>query len=193
MPLKQRTLGRAAPSAGDEWAGEAAGSDIASECSGALAVAVAAAVGSRSFAGVRGQRRAPCALRRLRARWPPAPPVRRGPALCPARARPPPASARIVRCPACLRFAWPCSARARSAGPVVRAFLERPETLAPFDGVPLTLVGVADKLMDRVIAAGVPAELVTDAPAHLVADPDVDVVVELMAATSRPAPWSRRR
>ena len=65
-------------------------------------------------------------------------------------------------------------------GPVVRAFLERPETLAPFDGVPLTLVGVADKLMDRVIAAGVPAELVTDAPAHLVADPDVDVVVELM-------------
>ena len=65
-------------------------------------------------------------------------------------------------------------------GPVVRAFLERPETLAPFDGVPLVLAGVADKFMDRVIARGVPAELVTDAPAHLVADPDVDVVVELM-------------
>jgi homoserine dehydrogenase len=64
--------------------------------------------------------------------------------------------------------------------PVVRAFLERPETLAPFDGVPLTLAGVADKLVDRVIARGVPSELVTDAPAHLVADPDVDVVVELM-------------
>ena len=63
---------------------------------------------------------------------------------------------------------------------MVRAFLARPETLAPFDGVTLTLVGVADKLVDRVIAAGVPAELVTDAPAHLVADPDVDVVVELM-------------
>ena len=48
-------------------------------------------------------------------------------------------------------------------GPVVRAFLERPETLAPFDGLRLTLVGVADKLVDRVIAAGVPAALVTDA------------------------------
>jgi homoserine dehydrogenase len=65
-------------------------------------------------------------------------------------------------------------------GPVVRAFLERPEKLAPFDGVRLTLAGVADKFMDRVIARGVPAAIVTDAPAHLVADPDVDVIVELM-------------
>jgi hypothetical protein len=65
MPLKQRTLGRAAPSAGDEWAGEAAGSDIASECSGALAVAVAvavaAAVGSRVVS--RRPRPAPRAVR----------------------------------------------------------------------------------------------------------------------------------
>src|ERR1035437_509668 len=65
-------------------------------------------------------------------------------------------------------------------GPVVRAFLERPEKLAPFDGVRLVLAGVADKFVDRVIARGVPAEFVTDAPAHLVADPAVDVVVELM-------------
>jgi homoserine dehydrogenase len=65
-------------------------------------------------------------------------------------------------------------------GPVVRALLERPEKLAPFDGLRLTLAGVADKLVDRVIARGVPAEIVTDAPAHLVADPDVDVIVELM-------------
>src|SRR5487761_2340420 len=65
-------------------------------------------------------------------------------------------------------------------GPVVRAFLERPDRLAPFDGVRLVLAGVADKLVDRVIARGVPAEMVTDAPAHLVADPAVDVVVELM-------------
>jgi homoserine dehydrogenase len=65
-------------------------------------------------------------------------------------------------------------------GPVVHAFLERPEKLAPFDGVRLTLAGVADKFTDRVIALGVPAEIVTDAPAHLVADPDVDVIVELM-------------
>src|SRR5487761_2223776 len=65
-------------------------------------------------------------------------------------------------------------------GPVVRAFLERPDRLAPFDGVRLVLAGVADKLVDRVIARGVPAEMVTDAPAHLVAAPAVDVVVELM-------------
>jgi homoserine dehydrogenase len=64
--------------------------------------------------------------------------------------------------------------------PVVRAFLERPGSLVPFDGVPLTLAGVADKFMDRLVARGVPAALVTDAPAHLVADPEVDVVVELM-------------
>ena len=64
--------------------------------------------------------------------------------------------------------------------PVVRAFLERPEKLAPFDGVQLTLAGVADTFMERVIAHGVPAGIVTDAPAHLVADPEVDVVVELM-------------
>ena len=64
--------------------------------------------------------------------------------------------------------------------PVVRAFLERPGSLAPFDGVPLTLAGVADLFMDRLVARGVPAAIVTDAPAHLVADPEVDVVVELM-------------
>jgi homoserine dehydrogenase len=64
--------------------------------------------------------------------------------------------------------------------PVVRAFLERPEKLAPFDGAPLTLAGVADTFMERVIARGVPAAIVTDAPAHLVADPEVDVIVELM-------------
>ena len=65
-------------------------------------------------------------------------------------------------------------------GPVVSAFLDWPERLAPFDGLRLTLAGVADRFMDRVIARGVPADLVTDAPAHLVADPDVDVIVELM-------------
>jgi homoserine dehydrogenase len=65
-------------------------------------------------------------------------------------------------------------------GPVVRAFLERADRLAPFDGAQLTLAGVADKFMDRVIACGVPAAIVTDAPAHLVADPDVDVIVEVM-------------
>jgi homoserine dehydrogenase len=65
-------------------------------------------------------------------------------------------------------------------GPVVRALLERPDQLAPADGLRLILAGVADKFMDRVLARGVPAEIVTDAPAHLVADPDVTVIVELM-------------
>ena len=65
-------------------------------------------------------------------------------------------------------------------GPVVSAFLDWPERLAPFDGFRLALAGVADRFMDRVIASGVPADLVSDAPAHLVADPDVDVIVELM-------------
>jgi len=63
---------------------------------------------------------------------------------------------------------------------VVRGFLQRPQKMAPFDGARLELVGVADRFMDRVIAAGVPAELVTDAPANLVADPGVDIIVELL-------------
>jgi homoserine dehydrogenase len=63
---------------------------------------------------------------------------------------------------------------------VVRAFERSPERLASTDGAPLTLVGVAVRDLDRARARGVPAELLTDAPAHLVASPDVDVVVECM-------------
>ncbi len=65
-------------------------------------------------------------------------------------------------------------------GSVVRAFLERPERLAPFDGSPLVLGGVAEKDVARATARGIPAGLLTDAPAHLVADPAIDVVVELL-------------
>ncbi|HSW43099.1 MAG TPA: homoserine dehydrogenase [Patescibacteria group bacterium] len=65
-------------------------------------------------------------------------------------------------------------------GSVVRAFLERPEKLAPFDGARLVLAGVAEKDFARAAALGVPPEIVTDAPAHLVADPEIDIVVELM-------------
>ncbi len=65
-------------------------------------------------------------------------------------------------------------------GSVVRAFLERPEKLAPFDGARLVLAGVAEKDFARAAARGVPADILTDAPAHLVADPGIDVVVELM-------------
>ena len=64
--------------------------------------------------------------------------------------------------------------------PVVRAFLERPESLAPFDGVPLDPRGRGRQVLERLVERGVPAAIVTDAPAHLVADPEVDVVVELM-------------
>lgn len=63
---------------------------------------------------------------------------------------------------------------------VVRAFLERSPRLLPADGAPLLLTAVAEKYTDRAIAGGIPAELLTDAPAHLVASDDVDVVVETM-------------
>jgi homoserine dehydrogenase len=63
---------------------------------------------------------------------------------------------------------------------VVRAFLDSPERLRPADGAALELAGVAVRDVAGAAAAGIPAGLLTDAPAHLVAAPDVDVVVELM-------------
>ena len=63
---------------------------------------------------------------------------------------------------------------------VVRALLEHPERLYAADGAPLVLAGVACRNIARARAAGIPADLLTDAPAHLVAAPDTDVVVELM-------------
>ncbi|MEW5990700.1 MAG: homoserine dehydrogenase [Chloroflexota bacterium] len=63
---------------------------------------------------------------------------------------------------------------------VVRALIERPETLLTADGAPLELHGVAVRDMARAVAGGIPDALLTDAPAHLVADPAVDIVVELM-------------
>jgi homoserine dehydrogenase len=65
-------------------------------------------------------------------------------------------------------------------GPVVRALLDRPETLAPFDGARLVLAGVAERDLAWAAGRGIPAGLLTDAPAHLVADPEIDVIVELM-------------
>ncbi len=65
-------------------------------------------------------------------------------------------------------------------GSVVHAFLERPDTLAPFDGARLVLAGVAVRDMAKAAGRGIPAGLLTDAPAHLVADPEIDVIVELM-------------
>jgi homoserine dehydrogenase len=65
-------------------------------------------------------------------------------------------------------------------GSVVRAFLEHPERLVPHDARGVVLAGVAERDFARTAALGVPDDLVTDAPAHLVADPAIDVVVELM-------------
>jgi homoserine dehydrogenase len=63
---------------------------------------------------------------------------------------------------------------------VVRTLLERPGELAPDGGPTLELAGVAVRDLDKARAAGVPPGLLTDAPAHLVADPATDVIVELM-------------
>lgn len=63
--------------------------------------------------------------------------------------------------------------------PVIEALLAPGARLADHDGPPLELVGIAVRDLDRARAAGVPEGLLTDAPAHLVADPRVDLVVEL--------------
>jgi homoserine dehydrogenase len=63
---------------------------------------------------------------------------------------------------------------------VVRGLVARGSDLTPGDGAPLELAGIAVRDLGRARAAGLPAELLTDGPAHLVADPSVDVVVELM-------------
>ncbi|MBI3745232.1 MAG: homoserine dehydrogenase, partial [Chloroflexi bacterium] len=63
---------------------------------------------------------------------------------------------------------------------VVHALLDRPESLQAADGAPLELAGVAVRDVARAIVNGIPEGLLTDAPAHLVAAPEADVVVELM-------------
>ncbi len=65
-------------------------------------------------------------------------------------------------------------------GAVVRALLDRPDALAPFDGARLALAAVAEQDLAWAAGRGIPADLLTDAPAHLVADPAIDVVVELI-------------
>lgn len=63
---------------------------------------------------------------------------------------------------------------------VVGALRTHADELAAADGAPLVLAGVAVRDVDRARAGGIPADLLTDAPAHLVASPDTDVIVELM-------------
>ena len=63
---------------------------------------------------------------------------------------------------------------------VVRALLDHSGDLKPHDGAALDLAAVAVRDPGGAAAAGVPAALLSDAPAHLVADEDIDVIVELM-------------
>jgi homoserine dehydrogenase len=63
---------------------------------------------------------------------------------------------------------------------VVRGLLEQSDRLCAEDGSRLILAGVASRNIARASEAGIPADLLTDAPAHLVASPDTDIVVELM-------------
>ncbi len=65
-------------------------------------------------------------------------------------------------------------------GSVVRAFLERGDRLAPSDGARLVLAGIGEKAIDRAIARGFPADLLTADAAGLMTRPDIDVVVELL-------------
>ena len=63
---------------------------------------------------------------------------------------------------------------------VARAFLERPDALLTADGSRLELVGVAVRDVAKAAAGGIPPDLLTDAPAHLIASPETHVVVEVM-------------
>jgi homoserine dehydrogenase len=63
---------------------------------------------------------------------------------------------------------------------VVGALRARADELTAADGAPLMLAGVAVRDVERAQSRGIPADLLTDAPAHLVASPDTDVIVELM-------------
>ena len=63
---------------------------------------------------------------------------------------------------------------------VANGFRDRANGLLSADGATLTLAGVAVRDLDRARAAGIRDDLLTDAPAHLVADPDIDVIVEVM-------------
>jgi homoserine dehydrogenase len=63
---------------------------------------------------------------------------------------------------------------------VIEGLLSHPERLVTADGSPLLLTGIAVRELQRAREPGLPPDLLSDAPAHLVADPDTDVVVELM-------------
>ena len=63
---------------------------------------------------------------------------------------------------------------------VVRGLRELGDRLAPADGGSLVLTAIAVRNVDAARERGLPAEMLTDAPAHLIAADDTDVIVELM-------------
>src|SRR5687767_9907448 len=65
-------------------------------------------------------------------------------------------------------------------GAVAEWLLGQPDRLVTADGAAVKLVAVAVRDLDRARAAGIRGDLLTDAPAHLVADPQTDVIIEVM-------------
>jgi homoserine dehydrogenase len=65
-------------------------------------------------------------------------------------------------------------------GAVVRGVVEHGERLAPDGGSTVELAGIAVRDVAAARDRGLPADILTDAPAHLVASPDTDVIIELM-------------
>jgi homoserine dehydrogenase len=64
-------------------------------------------------------------------------------------------------------------------GAVLDGLLHHADRLASADGSPLSVVAVAVRDVDKA-RNGLSASLLSDAPAHVVADPETDVIVELM-------------
>jgi homoserine dehydrogenase len=65
-------------------------------------------------------------------------------------------------------------------GAVLDALTHHPDRLVTADGQPVVLTAVAVRDLDRARGNGIPTDLLTDAPAHLVADAETDAIVELM-------------
>jgi homoserine dehydrogenase len=65
-------------------------------------------------------------------------------------------------------------------GAVLDSLLHHPDRIVSADGAPLAVVAVAVRDVARSRGDGLTGDLLTDAPAHVVADPDIDVIVELM-------------
>jgi homoserine dehydrogenase len=65
-------------------------------------------------------------------------------------------------------------------GAVLDGLLHHPDRLVTADGPALAVVAVAVRDVGKARSDGLTSDLLTDAPAHLVADPETDVIVELM-------------